>query len=570
MKKKLIFLLTAVILLTGCSASEIPSEPVQTTTPEVQVEITETNIPLATEEVTQPTEEHLSWPSDVRWYGTYYFDKRSNPDPNIVEGVVRFNALLHNENREPLTIVSAHADFYLGTEVVAREDFDSSRLPDFLPHPRSDDMVMEYGESRVLQLYSTVQEQGTYDRVIVTYTLSGEAGNTSEETFYFAVNAEDVTPYSFSDQDDWSPVTRTEERWNFHFIPQNTTDHTLEFVGTYETTFLNGLPMSSDFIDKSRVSPEALKAIRTMRPGQLSYYQAGVTHRFNSTNQRESIMVFKDETGELHLQTFHFALDEAYSIPEVYNILQLIGEQKNLVFLDSPGKIQQKLGASQYTRQDIRKMIDDGLTLEELADKLSTVYDVQQFFLEAGIAFTGTDIKHRIDGTLWHFSDSPAVVLRKNTGTCGSGSSLINYLLRNDYDEQGYFSYAANRSGHIFNYFRSGEKYYIWDWNWRNEDWFDVYSADSLEDFTDAYISMNQTTEEPAGMHRILLLYAYPYEGHVLPLGDGTTTTFGVPAMNKISNEIEDVVQILYIDTEQYAPIFVESPPVDLWPRDAQ
>lgn len=276
------------------------------------------------------------------------------------------------------------------------------------------------------------------------------------------------------------------------------------------------------------------------------------------------------ETGELFLQTFHFALDEAYSIPEVFNVMQLIGEKKNLVFLDSPEKIQQELGTAQYTRQEIRQMIVDGLTLEELAEKLTNVYEVQQFFLEAGILFTGTDIKQHINGTLWHFSDSPAVVLRKNTGTCGSGSGLINYLLQGDYDEQGYFSYAANRSGHIFNYFRSGEKYYIWDWNWRRDDWFDLYRADSLEDFTDAYISMNQTTEEPAGMHRILLLYAYPYEGYVLPLGDGVTTALGAPAMHKIANEIEDTVRILYVDSERYAPVFVECPPVDQWPKDAQ
>lgn len=567
MKKKPAFLLMAALLLAGCSAPEAAPEP--TVPAEIRTEIIQT-APPPTEAPPEPAEPELPWPADVRWYGTYYFEERPNPDPNIVTGVVRFNARLRNDDRTPLTIVSAHADFYLGTEVISREDFDSARLPDFLPHPRSTDLTMDYGESRVLQLYSTEQEKGTYDRAVVTYTLSDSEGNTREETFYFAVNQEDITPYSFSDRDDWSAVTRTEERWNFHFLPQNTTDRTIEFVGIYDTSFLNGLPMGFDFFDKSTVSPQALKAIRTMRPGQLSYYQSGITHRFNRSDEREFTMVFKNETGELFLQTFHFALDEAYSIPEVFNVMQLIGEKKNLVFLDSPEKIQQELGTSQYTRQEIRQMIDDGLTLEELAEKLTNVYEVQQFFLEAGILFTGTDIKQHINGTLWHFSDSPAVVLRKNTGTCGSGSGLINYLLHGDYDEQGYFSYAANRSGHIFNYFRSGEKYYIWDWNWRRDDWFDLYRADSLEDFTDAYISMNQTTEEPAGMHRILLLYAYPYEGNVLPLGDGATTALGAPAMHKISNEIEDTVRILYVDSERYAPVFVECPPADQWPKDAQ
>ena len=93
-------------------------------------------------------------------------------------------------------------------------------------------------------------------------------------------------------------------------------------------------------------------------------------------------------------------------------------------------ELQQELGAAQYSRQDIRKMIDDGLSLEELSKKLATIYDVQQYILEADILFAGSDIKQRNDGTLWHFSDSPEVVLQKKQGTCGSGSNLIHYLLR--------------------------------------------------------------------------------------------------------------------------------------------
>ena len=111
-----------------------------------------------TRETTQPTEPPLPWDPDARWYSTYYFDKRPNPDPNIVEGVVRFNSLLKNETKEPLTVASAHADFYLGTELVAQEDFDGGRLPDFLPHPGVGDLILNYGEPIVFQLYSTQQE----------------------------------------------------------------------------------------------------------------------------------------------------------------------------------------------------------------------------------------------------------------------------------------------------------------------------------------------------------------------------------------------------------------------------
>ena len=201
-----------------------------------------------------------------------------------------------------------------------------------------------------------------------------------------------MTPYSSSERSDWSPVTLTEERWNFHYVLENTTDQTIEFVGTYETNYLNGLPMSSDFFDKSAANPQAIKAIRSLRPGQLSYYQTGITHRFNTSDQRESTLVFRDESGELYLQTFHFALEEEYSIPEVIYMLQMVGTKRNLQFLNTPTELQQELGAAQYSRQDIRKMIDDGLSLEELSKKLATIYDVQQYILEAGILFAGSDI----------------------------------------------------------------------------------------------------------------------------------------------------------------------------------
>lgn len=565
--RKILLLLTTVFLLTGCSESKPIPETGPSTTPTAQNIVLETQAIPTTEETTQPTEPPLPWDSDARWYPTYYFDKRPNPDPNIVEGVVRFNALFQNEERKILTIQSAHADFYLGTEIVAQEEFDSERLPDFLPHPRFGDLEMEYGESIVLQLYSTEQERGSYDRVIVTYTLADADDNQTNKTFHFAVNEEDVTPYSFSDRTDWSPVNRTEFGWDFCCAPENTTDETMEFVGIHHTTFQDGLPMDSFFIDKDKYQFKG-----PLGPGQISVFQSGISHQFNASNEREITMVFKDESGQRYLQTFRFALAEEYCIGDNFTILQAICNKKNLQFMNTPDKIQQELGAAQYTRQEIRQMIDAGLSLEELAEKLSTVYDVQQYFLEAGIGFTNGDIKQYFDGIQWHFNDSPQVVLRQNSANCGSGSGLINYLLQGDYEEQGYLHYAANLGGHIFNYFRSGDRFYIWDWTMKIEDRFTVIGADCLEDFASAYIAMNQTTAGSAGKNWILLLYAYPYEGSHRPSGSNSNvkTVSGAPAMNMIPTEIEKIVQILYLDAEKYAPVFVEAPPVSQWPEDAQ
>jgi len=570
MKQKMLLLLAAVMLLTGCSASESMPETAPTAAVVTQSAAAETQTTPATEETTLPTEPELPWPADVRWYGTYYFEKRTNPDPNIVEGVVRFNSLLRNEGREPLTIVSAHADFYLGTEIVAQEDFDSSRLPDFFFHPGVGNLKMEYGESKVFQLYSTEQERGSYDRAVITYTIHDPEGNASTQTFHFAVNEEDITPYSTSDRTDWSPASRTEERWDFHMFPCNDTDAVLEYVGMYVVIFQDGLPMDASFFEKSTINSKALRDIQTLQPGQMMHYQEGITHQFNRTNEREHTMVYRDEAGERYLQTFCFALDEEHAAPDPFPILPYIYEQSGITVLDTDEKREQELGISQYSRQEIRQMIDDGLTLEELADKFTNLYEVQLFLQEAGIKMSGGDIKQRMDGILWHFNDSPEVVFRQRYGDCGSGSSLINYLLRGDYDEQGYLQQAQGRGGHVSNYFRSGDRYYIYDWTRITVDSFDVMIADSLKEYSDAYIRGTHAIEGADGDHRILLLYAYPYEGNQRPQGDGPKGPFGLPTLSIVPTEIQDMVTVLYMDGEQYAPIFVEAPPVSQWPKDAQ
>lgn len=563
--KRMLFILATVFLLTGCGSSVPPAETESTATA-AAVAVTEN----ATQPATQPTEPELPWDPDARWYGTYYFDKRPNPDPNIVEGVVRFNSLLKNEDREPLTIQSAHADFYQGTSLVAQEDFDGDRLLDFLPHPRVGDLVLEYGEPTVFQLYSTTQEPGSYDRVIVTYALTDVNGSPISETFHFAVNAEDVTPYSFSERTDWSPAAMTDTQWIFHMFPYNTTDKILEYVGMYSVGFQNGLPMGADFFDKSVINHVARKDIETLQPGEMMHYQEGITHRFNSTDQREHTMVYKDDAGELYLFPFRFALVEEWSAPDPLPIYVYSYEKYGLTVLNTPELKEQETGKPKYTRQEIRQMIDNGLTLEELAEKFSNLCEVQMFIEEACIDFSGGDIKHRIGDILWHFNDSPKVVLQQRYGDCGSGSSLINYLLRNDYDEQGYLKQAGNKSGHIFNYFRSGDRYYIFDWTKMHMGRSDVFIADSLENFSDAYVGTNRITDGLYNDHSILLLYAYPYEGNHRPMGDGIYTPKGAPLMHLIPNEIEDVVDVLFVEQEQYAPVFVECPPVDQWPEDAQ
>ena len=161
--------------------------------------------------------------------------------------------------------------------------------------------------------------------------------------------------------------------------------------------------------------------------------------------------------------------------------------------------------------------------------------------------------------------------MQQKYANCGSGSNLINYLLLGDYDEQGYVCWSGSRMGHIFNYFRSGETYYIFDWTNRVQDCFAVFVAESLDAFSTPHILVNHAVNSLMRANHILLLYSYPYEGISRPLGDGNVKTpMGVPPMSKISTEIENTFRILYLEEEQYGPVFEEAPPVSQWPKDAQ
>ena len=95
--RRILLLLASVFLLIGCTAANSPTATEATAPVADPVVIVEEET-LPVPETTQPTEPELPWDPDVRWYRTYYFDKRPNSDRNIVEGVVR--VLQHAPERE--------------------------------------------------------------------------------------------------------------------------------------------------------------------------------------------------------------------------------------------------------------------------------------------------------------------------------------------------------------------------------------------------------------------------------------------------------------------------------------
>lgn len=231
-----------------------------------------------------------------------------------------------------------------------------------------------------------------------------------------------------------------------------------------------------------------------------------------------------------------------------------------------------ELGEPQYSEEEIKEMVAADLTLDEAAEKLSTLADVIQYLYLRGYHFDGVDIAFEVDGYEWHINRTAQVVYDNNGGDCGGGSNLLNYLLRGDFDEQGFVqeSSAPGYGGHVYNYFKQDGIYYFCDLThivyegstYANRN-YSIYATEDPYDFSKYYIGENHLYTDIDNGDYLLLQYMYTYEGSHRPVG---MTSF----MQLLPTEIEDTVVLLYSEEGEYAPIFVDAPPVDLWPEEAQ
>lgn len=251
---------------------------------------------------------------------------------------------------------------------------------------------------------------------------------------------------------------------------------------------------------------------------------------------------------------------------DVHGVNETTGYNSVIDFYEIPFE----LGEPQYSEEEIKKMIADDLTLDETAQKLSTLADVVQYLYLKGYLSDSGDIGFDAYGRKWKVNRSARVVYNNNAGNCGGGSNLLNYLLRGDYDEQGYVQESANPGGggHIYNYFKQDDIYYfldltqvVFDNSYMKYN-YSIYATADPYEFSEYYIGKNHKQNQADDLNYLRLQYMYPYDEDHLPVG---MTTF----MQALPKEIESCVTILY-EEPQYAPIFVDAPSKDLWPAEAQ
>ncbi len=236
------------------------------------------------------------------------------------------------------------------------------------------------------------------------------------------------------------------------------------------------------------------------------------------------------------------------------------------------------LGLPQYSANEIQQMIDNELTLDEVAADIATVADFVQYLRIKEFSDTGGDLHFPYNGREWGVNRSARVVFAENKGNCGGTSNLANYILRGDYDEQGYVIEGANQGGHIYNYFLQNGVYYFidfleivdgGDYARRNRM---IYQTDTPQEFSDWYIF----TRENAGRSETDQFYLihqcmYAWDGnHVAILWGSTKTLSGKPSMNGLSSEVKDTTIQLYAARPEFETVFKNPPPFSAYPEDAQ
>lgn len=235
-----------------------------------------------------------------------------------------------------------------------------------------------------------------------------------------------------------------------------------------------------------------------------------------------------------------------------------------------------KMAPPRLTQAEIQTMISLNLSLDEVADIIATPADLVQYLYLKGYTGSNGDLQFPYGGYTWSVNRSAKMIFEDNKGNCGGGSNLVNYILRGDFDTQGYVGETGNQGGHIYNYFEQDGMYYFFDLvqivrYGEYSKGYQIFSTANPQEFSDFYIERNHQHEPSNSPTYLLLQFMFEYEGNHPPKGvSHERTPLGFPYANILPKQFQDVTIILYVAPEVNGPVFIDAPGQHLWPKDAQ
>ncbi len=120
------------------------------------------------------------------------------------------------------------------------------------------------------------------------------------------------------------------------------------------------------------------------------------------------------------------------------------------------------LGGSRYENAEIYAMLGD--SPERKQQNISTLYEALQLYQIGDFTAADDNIRISENGVNWEYHTPGRQAVENNCGCCATDSAWLRYILDGDYDELGYISTSQpDGSGHVYNYIRQGEWFYIID-----------------------------------------------------------------------------------------------------------
>ncbi len=253
-------------------------------------------------------------------------------------------------------------------------------------------------------------------------------------------------------------------------------------------------------------------------------------------------------------------------------------------------KVTAYLTTPQYTREQIEAWVAEGLTLEQWAEKIKVPADAVQLLGAIDYLKKNSNPQDNVpfrdpaSGIYWVGIWNAQEVFDHRAGNCGGVSTLMNFLLTGDVEEQGYVQFATIEGGHIFNYFVYDGVYVMCDFtrifgpnlgDFPNTCGYIEYAGPDIQGFSDYYLYQSHFTTgffNPDHMDYLFSLYLYPREGTILPsAGDwhGRQSASSKDTGKILPEQYKDDFVILY-EKENNPIRFRSIPPVEKWPNAIQ
>lgn len=219
--------------------------------------------------------------------------------------------------------------------------------------------------------------------------------------------------------------------------------------------------------------------------------------------------------------------------------------------------IPEEFGVPQYSQAEIQEMIDSNLTLDEVADRISTISDFIQYIHLKGFGSSEIgDLKLRVGDYRWGFNRTAQTVFNENEGDCGGDSNLANYILRDDYTSQGYVQEDGYKGGHIYNYFKQGDLYCFIDFTrvvgkgGYDDRSYQVYVTESPASYSEYYINEMLKNDSTFVINSCRIQCMYPQDGDHLPMAHNRNETY-------FPEYAKDIIVTLYSHDSTATPGFI-------------